>query len=154
MMGERVATPGLENPIPFENQGVCIVETSAKKQIYFTHFTTEELDEIAYAVKSKESLLDPFNWPRGSYNKVRARDNLAIRFYANTAIPWGAQLMDRKKSLDTMLTTRAEIEYLEDKIPLRTKATHLVTMELLRRIKSSLGSFGDWTTYSPKFLKR
>lgn len=154
MVGERIATPMTANPIPFEQQGVCIVETPTKKQIYFTHFTEAELEEIKCARDSRESLLDPFNWPRSIYNRARARDNLAIRFFANTVIPWGAQLMDRQKSIDTMLTSRAEIEYLEEKTSMNIKATHLVTMELLRRIKSSLGSFGNWKDYPPKFLKR
>lgn len=142
----RRDTPNLRLALPFEEQGVVIVETGRSKHFYFTpHLTQTEVNDIEDALKAKELLL-----PNGM-----PRDSLTERFHSSIFIPPRESLTNLDTYVEETLQSRAEIEVLEQEIPKSIKAASMITMELVRRIKKGQDVFGDWRPYAlPKASKR
>lgn len=132
------------NELPFEQQGVVIVETPKSKHFYFiTELTQTDVDTIEDAHNARGLLLDH-----------SVNDALAERFYSGSFIPWGKPLVNHILLSEPTLRSRAELEVLELNIPLKIRACHLVTLELVRRVKKGQDVFGDWRPYSSSKLPR
>lgn len=95
---------GTPDPIPedppFENRGVCIVETDIKKIIFIPPLTQPEIDAIARARENR----DFFD------SKEMGTNNLAHVIYANTYLPWGFDLLNREHVIKTITATVTRME--------------------------------------------